>query len=215
MALFKTLAELTESTKRVEKGDGEPRYFTLKGGESVRIRFRQELTQDSKNYDEEVGCAEVVRVHVSPSDFKKNGACTADVEPYKCWACEQVTDDFKWKPKPHVIINVALLSEDEEGNPAWISRILDQKFSSQHVGQDMVEFATNYGSLVDRDYIFKREGEGTKTEYKLTPLDKDDPAPAIADLGWHDVKDIHRLRPYAEQASYYLGSEDSDSSGGW
>lgn len=218
MGAFKTLGELQTATKKKEKYDSEnriPRYFTLKGGDAFRIRFRQEIAEDGKFFDDEVGAANVVPVHANPSDFKRTGVCTAN-DPeygYKCWACEQISEDFRWKAKPHLIINVAVLMEDESGKQVWQPRILDQKFSAQHVASDIVEFASMRGTVMDRDYMFKRVGEGTDTQYKLLPLDAGDADPDIADLDLHDVETVYHANPYAEQAGRYLG--DDSSSRGW
>lgn len=220
MGAFKTLSELQEATKRKEKGNNEnqiPRYFTVKDGESYRIRFRQELTEDSKQYDPDFGPAEVVQVHVSPSDFKKTAVCTKDKAEYgyKCWACEQIAEDFKWKAKPHLVINVAVLMQDDDGNQSWQPRILDQKFSAQHVAQDIVEFAAMNGTIMDRDYMFKRNGAGTDTQYKLLPLDKGPADDSIEALDSHDVTSVYREISYAEQPGRFLGSEDTSSSKSW
>lgn len=222
MGAFKTLGELQTATKRKEKSKDNltPRYFSLKDGESFRIRFRQELAEDGSLFSDEVGTAEIVPVHTNPSDFRKSGVCTAN-DPeygYKCWACEQIAgteEGYKWKPKPHLVVNVAVLMTDESGKQTWEPRILDQKFSAQHIGSDVVEFASMNGSIMDRDYMFKRTGSGTDTQYKLLPLDAGDPDSSIADLEMHDVTSIYHAVPYAEQPGRYLGSDNDSGSGGW
>ena len=66
MTMFKTLKDLQNSTKKpayVDSGDRVKRFFTIKPDESFQIRFRQELTEDSGQFDEANGVAHVVRVH--------------------------------------------------------------------------------------------------------------------------------------------------------
>ena len=54
--MFETIKSLKELEKNVipaqnTQKSGVKKYFTVSAGESYRIRFRQELTEDSKYYE--------------------------------------------------------------------------------------------------------------------------------------------------------------------
>lgn len=217
MAAFKTLSELQEKTKKKERVSDEnriPKFFPkLNDGESRRVRFRQELSEDSKGYDEGVGGAELVEVHASPADFKKKAICTGS--DGKCWGCEQIPDDFKWKPKSHILVNVAVEDTDDNGKTVWVPRVLDQRFSSQQIGQDLVEHASLRGTLTDRDYIIKRSGSGTSTTYQLLPLDPSEEPAEVAELPMHELDGFFRKLPYGQQEAFYLGIDDQSTPSGW
>lgn len=218
MAMFKTLKDLQNSTKKqtmgAEGGERVKRFFTIKPDESFQIRFRQELTEDSGNFDESLGVAHVVRVHSNPADFTKNGVCTGDDERYgyKCWACEQIDKDRGWKAKQHLLINVAVYNPDSD---TWEPRVLDQKFTGAHVAESVVEYALEYGTLMDRTYKISRKGVKQQTQYTLIPLAPKDEDASIASLPMHDLTKVYRSLAYAEQSSFYLGSEESSGASSW
>jgi hypothetical protein len=217
MAMFKTLKDLQNSTKRQVSsmsGDKVKRFFTIKPDESFQIIFRQELTEDSANFDEEIGVAHVVRVHSNPADFTKNAICTSDDERYgyKCWACEQIDKDRGWKAKQHLLINVAVL--DPTTN-VWEPRVIDQKFTSAHVAETIVEYALEYGTLTDRAYKISRKGSKQDTQYNLIPLAPREMDESITGLPFHDLTKIYRSFPYAEQQGFYIGAEESAGASSW
>ena len=49
---------------------GSKKYFSLKDGDSFKIRFRQELTEDSANNDSEAGTAVTTNVVTSVINWK-------------------------------------------------------------------------------------------------------------------------------------------------
>lgn len=217
MTMFKTLKDLQNSTKKptyVDSGDRVKRFFTIKPDESFQIRFRQELTEDSGQFDEANGVAHVVRVHSNPADFTKNLVCTADDDKfgYKCWACEQIDKDRGWKPKQHLLINVAVFNAEED---VWEPRVLDQKFTGAHVAESIVEYALAYETLLDRDYKISRKGTKQQTQYTLIPLAPRDAHDSIAELPMHDLTKVYKTLSPAEQPSFFLGSEDQSSSSSW
>jgi hypothetical protein len=213
MGLFNTLEELQKANDK--EGTGTRRqFFSLKAGEQFKIRFRQELTRDANNYDEENGQALVVAVHVSPFDFKKKLACTIEDEEYgfRCWAHEQVAADKRWREKKHVLLNVAVMENNE-----WVNKILDQTFSPKHVIQSLIEYASEYGSIVDRDFKINRIGSGMNdTNYNLIPLDPKPASDEVNSLEIFDLEGTYRKLPYDEQQEYFLADEQSgDSSTKW
>jgi hypothetical protein len=215
MGMFKTLKELQEKTARQTfSGDGVGRFLTVKDGEEYRIRFRQELTEDSAKFDEEIGTAYLVQVHTNPGDFKKNARCTAEIEDYnhQCWACEQIPNDNGWRAKNHLLINVAVFNAEDE---KWEPKILDQKFTSAHVANSLLEYAGEFGTIVDKDYKIKRTGTKQQTQYTLIPLAEKAADKSIKDLTMHDLSKTYRVIAPQEQAGFYLSSEDNSGSSGW
>ena len=220
MSMFKTLSDLKKSTID-NKGsgpmiDGEriPRFFSVKSGESFLIRFRQELTEDSANFSDTDGVAHVVSVHTNPNDYKKSAICTGDNEDfgYRCFGCEQVVHDRGWRAKQHLLINVAVYNSDDD---VWEPRILDQKFTGAHVAETIVTYASEYGTIMDRDFKISRTGQKQQTKYNLIPLAPKDANASIAELPMHDLTKTYKLMSPAEQAGYYISEEDNSGSSGW
>ena len=148
---IKTLKDLESSAvPKQNSGSGVKKYFTIGSGESYKIRFRQELTEDAKFYNEEVGTAITIPVITSPINWKWKTASTASLPEfdYRCWASEQSNVDKRWKPKPHLIINIAV--ETEPGN--WEPRIIDTTFNQRHIGLILIEDAKEVGTITDRYY---------------------------------------------------------------
>ena len=65
---IKTLKDLEKNVVKTssDSKSGVKKYFTLSAGDSYKIRFRQELTEDSTNYDDSFGTAITVPVITSP-----------------------------------------------------------------------------------------------------------------------------------------------------
>ena len=223
MAMFKTLAEFQKNTvDRINTSSNEDRvqrYFSLKSGESFKIRFRQELTEDAANYDDEIGGAHTYMVHTNPNNFTKHAVCTADNDEwgYKCWACEQVkaTSDNAWKAKQRLVINIAVQVDGDNGEKVWVPRVLDQKFTPAHCASDVVEFASAYDTLTDRVYKISRTGEKKSTNYSLIPLNVEDAPAELAELPVHDLSKMYRTVSYAEQAGFFLETDDKSPAEGW
>jgi len=216
--MFKTLSDLKKNTINMKGSaqDGEriQRYFVVKSGESYLIRFRQELTEDSAAFTEEAGVAHVVSVHTNPEDFKKSAVCTADNEEfgYRCFGCEQIVHDRGWRAKQHLLLNVAVFNAEED---IWEPRIIDQKFTGAHVAETIVTYASEYGTILDRDFKFSRTGQKQQTKYTLIPLAPKDAAPSIAELPMHDLTKVFRNMNPAEQAGFFAGEEDDSKSSDW
>ena len=129
-----------------------------------------------------------------------------------CWACQQVPLDRAWRAKGHLLINIAVYNKDED---VWEPRVLDQKFTAAHVAESLLEFASEYGTIVDRDYKIKRKGVQQDTQYTLVPMAPKDADPSIADLVWHDLEKVYRTFSPSEQPGFYVSSEDKASSSDW
>jgi hypothetical protein len=210
---MKTLAELQKKTEK-RTSDGPKREFLqLSDGQFFKVRFRQEMSEDASNYDAEKGTALVVSVHSNPLDFKKKLGCTAESEEhnFQCWACEQTSENKKWYPKTRFYINVAVLGEDG----TWENKVLEQGFGDSHVGPLLIEFASEYGSITDREYKFKRTGkEMNDTNYTLTPLKEGKEPKEFGELPLNSFEGLVRYLPYDQQEDYFYGRK-TESTQAW
>lgn len=216
-----TLADLKQKIEKdAEKRasfDGPRRaYLKVDPGESKRIRFRQELVSDAENYDDERGNAAVLRVHQSPNNFRVKALCTKDSEEneFRCFACEQVMEGEKgFRSRERLLINVLALDDEE-----WAPFVLEQAWAgNSNIGQLLVEFTGEYGTLLDRDYKITRIGKGLDTKYSIIPLKEGSAPPEDEDAEVFTVHDAVRTVAYDDQKNFYLeiDSEDSSSNSGW
>lgn len=206
----KTLSELEKAVVPSQSGSKSTtkKYLTIQAGESVKIRFRQELTEDAKYYDEKYGTGITVPVITSPINWKWRAASTSGLEKFgfKCWGTEQSMKDKAWRPKPHLVINVAV--ETEPGT--WEPRIIDTTFNQRHIGSILIEYAKEFGTITDRDYKYSRTGSGASdTNYSLIPLSISEMPKDIADLPMHDLENTYLTLPYDKQERFFTTGEIS------
>lgn len=200
---FASLKTLRDIEKNIPSSSGKSsmkKFFNMQSGETYKIRFRQELTEDSANFEEETGTGIIVPVVTSPINWKWRCASTAQVAEhgYRCWATEQAMNDSRWKPKPHLLMNIAV-----EIDGIWEARILDTTFNQRHIGLILMEYAKEFGTITDRYYKYSRTGTGAQdTNYSLIPLT---PVPAtqeINDLPLHQLDNVYMILGYDKQKVY-------------
>jgi hypothetical protein len=204
---LKTLKDLEKAVVPTQgTAKGVKKYFTLQSGDSFKIRFLQELTEDAKNFNEDLGTAITVPVITSPVNWKWRVASTASLEKfnYRCWATEQSVSDKAWRPKPHLLINVAV--EIEPGT--WEPRILDTTFNQRHIGLTLIEYAKEFGTITDREYKYSRTGSSASdTNYSLIPLNVSEPSKTIKDMSLHDLESVYMTLPYEKQQIFLTTGE--------
>jgi hypothetical protein len=211
--MFKTVKTLSELEKAVAPAQGAnktgtKKYLTIQAGESIKVRFRQELTEDAKNYDEQFGTGVMIPVITSPINWKWRAASTAGLEKFgfRCWGSEQTHKDKAWKPKTHLVINVAV--EVEPG--VWEPRIIDTTFNQRHIGAILIEYAKEFGSITDREYKYSRQGSGASdTNYSLIPLSVSEMPKDIAELPMHDLDNVYLTLSYDKQERFFTTGEIS------
>lgn len=206
--MFNSLKTLKDLEKNIPQAGGSTtkKFFTISSGETFKIRFRQELTEDSKFYDEFIGTAITVPVVTSPINWKWRAASTAGLEKfnYRCWASEQISKDTRWKPKPHLLINVAV--ETEPGT--WEPRIIDTTFNQRHIGLILIEYAKEFGTITDRYYKYSRTGSGAQdTNYTLIPLNQEPMPNDIKSLPVHDLNNVYMTLSYDKQERFFTTGE--------
>lgn len=199
-------------------GDGEGVFLQLKDGEKVKVRFLQELDDESPDLDERRGTVMVVEEHSSPKDFKRTAMCTADTEG-RCWACEQTSNPEigkKWRSKLRFYANVIVKTE-KDGKTALDTpkvKLLKRGFSDKDIGNTLVGMAEEF-SLSSVDMTLSRNGaKMNDTSYNIfpvapKPLTKDEKAMEL-----FDPKKFLKEIPYDQQAAFYAGEEEEGGNAG-
>ena len=101
MASITGLANIKSLIDKPKGADGpKARWLKLEDGQSVKIRFLNEVDADSKNYDDVRGLAIVVAEHTNPKDYRRKAVCTMEEEG-RCYGSEMNRRDPKagWKAR--------------------------------------------------------------------------------------------------------------------
>jgi hypothetical protein len=216
MGIVKGLKDLNKALDKptYNEGDGsKARWVKLEDGESVKIRFLQELDPDSPSYNEKLGLGFIAVEHTNPKDYRRKALCSMD-DQGKCWGCEQHRKDYKagWKGRSRLYINVLVDDGKEEPYVA----ILSQGSSGKTVTPTLIEYAGEMGSITNLMWRIKRTGTKTDTSYTIIPLAKDEAAFDTSALELYKLEETAvRDLPYTEQEAFFAGegsnSESSDS----
>ena len=185
----------------------------VKDGQSVKIRFMQEVDPDSENYIEKAGLAFIAIEHTNPKDYKRKALCTID-DQGRCFGCEQHHRDPKagWKGKRRFYANVLVNDDKEDPYVAIFSQGVGPKSATEEV----IQYAGETGSITNINWKLKRTGTGMETNYSIIPLPTGD-AKAI-DFDKNELFDLTKTAvrdvPYQDQETFYLGitSDSSDES---
>ena len=216
MKSYSTLADMKKTIEESSSASGTgKRFIYLRDGDNYKVRFRQELTEDGANHNDDAGTSVVVPVVTSPINWKYKAMSTAGLaeSDYRCWATEQIGNDRRWKPRPVLLINAAVEVEPGQWEPRIIETVLT---NPRHIGQTIIEYAETYGTITDRYYKFSRTGSGPQdTSYTLIPLETAEEPEAIANLQMHDLDNVYKVIPYEQQEAFFTTGEVASSGGGW
>jgi hypothetical protein len=213
MGIAKGLKELNKAIDKpsYSEGDGtKARWVKLEDGESIKIRFLQELDPDSPNYSKENGLGFIANEHTNPGDYRRKALCSMD-DQGKCWGCEQHRKDFKagWKARARLYINV--LVEDGKEDP-YVA-ILSQGASGKAVTPTLIEYAGEVGSISNLVWRIKRSGTKTDTSYTIIPLAKDEVQFDSSGLELYELEKVAvRDMPYTEQEAFFSGQGGHEES---
>ena len=196
-------------------GDGtKVRWLKLEDSQSVKVRFVNELDEDSPNYDAARDIAIVVSEHTNPKDYKRKAVCTMDSEG-RCFGCEmarkQTEADRKqgsWRARFRYYTN--LLVDDGMEEP-YVA-VWSQGVGKQSAFNTLKEYAIDTGSISNRSWRMKRQGSGTDTSYIILPGDPDNEKYDWSKVDPFNLEKVVRQVPYAEQESFYLGFDTPTSS---
>ncbi|UMO76271.1 ssDNA binding protein [Streptomyces phage Tomas] len=171
------MAEIAEKREE-QKAAGDaprPQYLRLQDGQSVKLRFLQEMDTEARNYDPNrgVGVGEIEHQGIG-NNFKYRATCTMDSEG-KCWACEKVrsaakdSEEKKYGQRKNYYINVLVDLGDGNEPQVWIlSRGLNSSFVAQ-----LMDETDEEGTITEVTYKVTRNGKGTDSTYLLRALPKD------------------------------------------
>ena len=209
LAAINKAIEPSHSNNDGQKG----RWLQLKDGQSVKIRFLQEIDPDSPNYNKDAGLGIVGIEHTNPKDYKRKAVCTFEDEG-QCFGCEQHRRDPKsgWKAKPRFYVNVVVEDGSEDPYVAILSQGTGPKSATPEIGQ----YAAETGSITNLIWKLKRTGEKTDTNYSIIPLPTAEVKPI--DFAKYELFDLTktavRTVAYADQENFYLGvtSENTEES---
>lgn len=204
MSVIKGLKNINAVLDKPKYDSSTPkvRWLKLADGQSVKIRFVEELDEDSANYSEDRGLALVVKEHTNPKDYRRKAVDTMDTEG-RDWAEEMHRKDPKagWRARLRFYCNV--LVDDGIDDP-YVA-IWSMGVSKQSAFNTIREYALETGSISNLQWKLKRNGQGTETSYTLIPS-----APDTQPFDWSSVKPfplemaLNKI-PYAEQEAFYLG----------
>lgn len=210
MGIVKGLKDLNKALDKptYSESDSKGRWVKLEDGESVKIRFLQELDPDSPTYNEKNGLGFIAVEHTNPKDYRRKALCTME-DQGKCYGCEQHRKDYKagWKGRSRLYINV--LVDDGKEDP-YVA-ILSQGSSGKTVTPTLIEYAGEMGSISNLMWRIKRTGTKTDTSYTIIPLAKDETpfdysAIELFELEASAVRDL----PYTEQESFFAGEQNNN-----
>lgn len=209
MGIVKGLKGLTEvMDKPQSSGDGnKARWVKLEDGESVKVRFLQELDPDSPTYNDKLGLGFIAVEHTNPKDYRRKALCSIQ-DQGKCWGCEQHRKDYKagWKGRSRLYINVLV----DNGKDEPFVAILSQGSSGKTVTPTLIEYAGEMGSITNLMWRLKRSGTKTDTSYTIIPLAKDETQFDTTSLELYKLEETAvRDLPYTEQEAFFNGEGGS------
>lgn len=193
---------------KYESNGPKVRWVKLADGQSAKIRFIEELDQDSASYSADRGLAIVVKEHTNPKDYKRKALDTMDTEG-RDWAEEMHRKDPKagWKARLRFYCNVLVDDGTEEPYVA----VWSQGISKQSAFNTLREYALETGSISNLEWKIKRNGQGTETNYTLIPMKPDSEPFDWTGIEPFNLDTVVRHVPYAEQEAFYLGFDNASS----
>lgn len=211
MGIMKGLKQMEKAMDRpsISEGGSKVRWLKLEDGQSAKVRFVNELDEDSPNYDEARDLAIVVSEHTNPKDYRRKAVCTQESEG-RCFGCEMARKEPKsgWRARFRFYTN--LLVDDGLEDP-YVA-VWSQGVGKQSAFNTLKEYAIETGSISNRVWRMKRQGSGTDTTYILLPGDPDTDKFDWKGIEPFNLEKVVREVPYVEQESFYLGFDSPTTS---
>ena len=216
MGIMKGLKAMESLDRPSASGDGtKTRWLKLEDGQKAKVRFINELDEDSPNFDKDRDLAIVVSEHTNPKDYKRKAVCSMDSEG-RCFGCEMARKQTEaerktgsWRARYRFYTN--LLVDDGLEDP-YVA-VWSQGVGKQSSFNTLKEYAIETGSISNRTWGMKRQGSGTDTTYILLPGDPDTEKYDWSGIEPYNLEKVVREVVYAEQESFYLGFDSNASSG--
>ena len=211
MSVVKGLANINALVDKPKYDSDKPRvrWLKLTDGQSVKIRFIEELDEDSPSYKENRGLSLVVKEHTNPKDYRRKAVDTMESEG-RDWAEEMHRKDPKagWRGRLRFYCNVLVDDGIEEPYVA----IWSMGVSKQSAFNTIREYAIETGSISNVQWKLKRSGSGTETSYTLIPSAPDSEPYDWSTVEPYDIDLALNHVPYAEQEAFYLGFDTPSAS---
>jgi hypothetical protein len=211
MSVVKGLANINALVDKPKYDSDKPRvrWLKLTDGQAVKIRFVEELDEDSPNYKEGRGLSLVVKEHTNPKDYRRKAVDTMESEG-RDWAEEMHRKDPKagWRGRLRFYCNVLVDDGIEEPYVA----IWSMGVSKQSAFNTIREYAIETGSISNLTWKLKRSGSGTETSYTLIPSAPDSEPYDWSNAEPYDIDLALNHVPYAEQEAFYLGFDTPSAS---
>jgi len=202
MSVIKGLKNINALLDKPKSDTPKVRWLKLADGQSVKIRFIEELDEDSAHYNADRGLALVVKEHTNPKDYKRKAVDTMDSEG-RDWAEEMHRKDPKagWRARLRFYCNVVV---DDGMEPPYVA-IWSMGVSKQSSFNIIREYALETGSISNLTWKLKRNGQSTETSYTLIPSSPDKEPFNWEGITPYPLEMALRRIPYAEQEAFYLG----------
>jgi hypothetical protein len=206
---LKSIDKNIEKAAKPQSSGPKVRWVKLDDGQSVKIRFANELDEDSKFYDVDRGAAIVVREHQNPKDYKRKAICTMETEG-RDWAEEMHRKDPKagWGGRLRFYINVLVDDGIEEPYIAIWSMGVTKSASFNTIR----EYAIESDGITNMQWKLKRNGKGMETNYVLIPGPTDTEPFDWSGYEVFPLENAVRHIPYADQEAFYLGYDNPSTS---
>ena len=204
---LRAINETLEKPKAAQQSFQKTNWLKLSDGQSIEVRFPNELDEESPNYDASRGLSVVVAEHTNPKDYKIKAVCTQD-DDGRCFACEMHqrenasgNKEYKggWRPKLRFYTNVVI-----EGDTPEVA-VWSQGVSTKSAFNMLREQAMETGSISNVSWKMKRNGVGTETSYLLMPSAPDAEPHNWEGLELFNLEKVVRTVAYPEQEAFYLG----------
>lgn len=169
------MKEEAEEREARQSGDRiKPQYLSLKDGQSVKLRFLQEMDSEGTHYDPNKGIGMGAIEHAGLDDkFRYRGLCT--IEDGKCWPCEKRMKakkgdpEAKYTQRKNYYINALVDLGDGSEPQTWIiSRGLNSSFVA-----DLMEEMDETETIMNKTFKVTRRGSGTETTWSLRHMAND------------------------------------------
>ena len=204
MSVIKGLKNINAVLDKPKYDSDKPRvrWLKLADGQSVKIRFIEELDEDSASYDAERGLSLVVKEHTNPKDYRRKAVDTMDSEG-RDWAEEMHRKDPKagWQGRLRFYCNVLIDDGIEEPYVA----IWSMGVGKMSVFNTIRDYALETGSISNLTWKLRRNGVGMETNYSLIPVGPDSEPFDWSNIKPYDLNVALNHIPYADQEAYYLG----------
>lgn len=200
---LKALNELKERTAESSRKRAD--FFRLKDGESMRVRFLQELDEESPHYDPDAGTAVIIPEHTGPGKegWKRRAQCT--IAEGACYPCERrAAGEYEdWRKARHVMyINVL----ENPGTDEEKVSVLGQSVFGNGIIQTLVEYASDDemgGAITDREWKISRQGERTDTRHTATAYPAKEFDTPAGKYELFDLTEVVAHVPYENQERFY------------